>query len=115
MSARRMMTMRALVERDTQVATDAYGHKAVPSWTSHIASLACRMWFEVERHILDGDKTAALEDRKVIVPKGTDIKPGDRIANVKDRRGNIVFTGPAIIDAVGTRRDHIVVSLLEVT
>lgn len=116
MSARRQMTMRALVERDANADTeDPLGSPEAPDWQTLHAALPCRTWFETERHEADSNKTAAIEDRKVIVPKGTDIRPGDRIADVKDRRGSVIFTGPATIEAAGRRRDHIELSLKEVT
>lgn len=107
--------MRATVQRNAAGATDPYGNPGAPNWQPHIAALPCYVWFEVERHAIDTTKTAALEDRKAIVPKGTDIKPGDRLFDVRDRLGTVIFTGPAVIDSAGVRKDHIALALKEVS
>ena len=109
------MTMRALVQRNTNAGADPTGNPGVPSWTTHLAAMPCRTWFDGERQVTDGEKTAAIEDRKLICPRGTDIRPGDRILNVKNRLGEVEFTGPAKIEAAGNRKDHIELSLEEVT
>lgn len=107
--------MRAHVQRNQAAGEDPYGNPNPPDWQTLHASLPCRTWFEGERQVTDSNKTAAVEDRKVIVPLGTDIEPGDRILTVKDRLGAVVFTGPAKIEAAGNRKDHIELSLEEVS
>jgi hypothetical protein len=115
MGARRMMTMRAHIQRDMQVNKDPYGQPRIPDWQTLVAAEPCRTWFETERHVVDGDKTVAVENRKLIVPRDSTVLPGDRILDVKDRRGNVLFTGPALIEAVGVRKDHLVLSVAEVS
>ena len=116
MGARRQMIMRAEVQRDENADTaDPFGAPRAPAWETLHASLPCRTWFESERQAIDSNKTASIEDRRLIVPKGTDIKPGDRILVVKNRRGTVVFTGPAKVGSAGNRKDHIELSLQEVT
>jgi hypothetical protein len=112
-----MMTMRAHVQRDAnaEASEDPFGGPDVPDWQTLHESLPCRTWFESERHVTDASKTVALEDRKVIVPKGTDVKPGDRILDVRDRRSVVVFSGPAKIEAAGNRKDHVELVLEEVS
>lgn len=116
MGARRLMTMRAHVERDANANTeDPFGGPEPPDWETLHEALPCKTWFESERQAIDSNKTAEVEDRKVIVPKGTDIRPGDRIVDVRDRRAAVIFTGPAMIGAAGNRKDHIELSLQEVS
>lgn len=107
--------MRATVQRTAAGDADPYGNPGVPDWQTHIEELPCYVWFEVERHAIDTTKTAAVEDRKAIVPKGTDIEPGDRIVDVRDRLDAVIFTGPAVVDSAGARKDHIALALKEVS
>lgn len=108
------MIHRAEVERDGALGTDSWGNPNEPDWATHITSLPCRTWFDSEREVFDGNKSAAIENRKVIVPLGTDITEDDRIAQVTDRLGSVLFTGPAKIESLGRRADHLVLMLEEV-
>ena len=115
--ARRTMTHRALVQRDANFGglANNWGDDSVPDWQTHIAALECKFWFE-ERFsgpAVDGNRSATLTRRKMIVPKGTDITENDRILNVEDRLGNEIADGPMRIDTVGYRKGHIALTLIE--
>lgn len=105
------MTHRATIERDTSSTADAWGNPVAPVWAAHLTDLACRVWFDTESEVLDGNKTATVERRKMIVPIGTDVTEADRVAIVEDRLGATLFSGPAGIESVGRRRDHLVLTL----
>jgi head-tail adaptor len=115
--ARGRMRHRATVERAT--ATPDGGGGETLGWNTHIASLPCWTWFDARREgaleETQGDKVTVLEDRRMIVPLGTDITEKDRIAVVKDRRGATLFAGPMRIESVGRRDDHMELYLSEVT
>ena len=117
MGARGQMRMRATVERATAT-PDGGGGKTL-AWSTHLASLPCWAWFDARREgageLTQGDKITVLEDRKMIVPLGTDVTERDRIAAVKDRRGATLFAGPMRIESVGRRDDHLELFLSEVT
>jgi hypothetical protein len=98
MSARRRMTMRALVERNTTVAKDDYGHKTAPVFAAH-GTFPCFVWSSQSRQVTDGDKDAAVQDWRAMFQKAADIKLGDEIAQVQDRQGNVVVPGRFRIDA----------------
>lgn len=106
MAARQRMTQRALVQRATSV-TDDYGNPGSATWATHIASLACWLWSQVEREVLDTRKSAVVEDLRMIVPSGTDITEKDRINGVTDRRGDVVRAGILVIESVVNRRSHL--------
>jgi hypothetical protein len=119
MSARSAMTHRATIERLTHsspgATEDEWGHAAAPEgegdWEELEAAVPCRVWYSSEREVTDGDKTAAIEDRRAIMPLGTDVTEGDRILSVTDRRGNELFAGPIRIESVGRRIDHLALML----
>lgn len=113
MSARAQMTMRATVQRDSSKEgdPDSWGHSEEPDWDDHLEDVPCRVWFNSEREVTDGQKTAAIEDRRAIMPLGTDVTEGDRIANVTDRLGAELFDGPIRIESVGRRQDHLALML----
>lgn len=100
------MTMRAVVERGTS-STDDYNNPDSPTWTMHLAALACWLWTGTEREVFDTRKTAVTEDIVMIVPKGTDITESDRIASVADRRGVTIHPGVLTISTVINRREHL--------
>lgn len=121
MSARSQMIHRASIERDTQVGSDTWGNPDASTWTAHLSDVPCRVWYESEREVIGGtstgkgDKTAVIENRKMIVPLGTDVTESDRITAVDDRKGVELFNGPARIESVGRRRNHLVLSIEEVS
>lgn len=104
--ARQMMNMRALVQRATTV-TDDFENPGPPSWATLHASLACRAWVVSEREVIDSDKTAVLASRRIIIPKGTDIREDDRITVIQDRAGVSLVGNTMQVTARMERRDHI--------
>lgn len=112
---RRTMTMRATVERDTKTDTDAYGGRAAPTWTTLHASLPCRVWAVSEREVQDGDRQMVVASQKMAVPKGTDITERDRIASIKDRRGNTIIGNAMLIRSVAYRGTHLELDIEEVS
>lgn len=111
MPARSAMTHRATIQRDMQSSTDEYNQPGRPQWEDHLVAHPCRAWFRSGREIQDGQKIASVNELSVIVPKGTDVTPGDRLDEVADRRGNVIFQGPVRIESIGQRRDHIALTL----
>lgn len=107
MGARQRMTMRATIERDQQAAEDPWGHPENPDWQTHLDRLPCSMWVHVETDVTDDNMQAVVEDRRAIFPLDTDLTPTDRIAQVADRRGQVLFDGPMRIRTVVRRADHL--------
>lgn len=110
MTARRQMTMRALVERNTASGSDDYGQPITPAYTVH-GTFACRAWSEADRNLADGSKLALIEQIKAIFPRGADVAEGDEISAIQDRLGAEVFAGRMRIDTMQKRRGHKVASL----
>lgn len=99
------MTMRATVERGATV-EDEYGNPGPITWGAHIAALPCWLYSRTEREVT-GEKSAVIEDLRLMVPKGTDVTEKDRISAVVDRRGQAIRPGVLVIEAVVRRRDHL--------
>lgn len=114
MSARPAMRYRATIERDVnldQGATNDWGDAGEPDWRTHIEGLPCMAWFTAGRETQD-TRIAVTEDRRMIVPLGSDVTENDRVAKITDRRGvETIFEGEAAIEHVGRRRDHIEIML----
>lgn len=109
MSARASMRHRCTIERDNsdQAPTDSWGDQPEPDWKPHLENLPCKTWFETGREAID-TKVEAIETRRMMVPLGTDVTEADRVAFVTDRRGvRRLFEGPANIESVGARADHL--------
>ncbi len=103
--ARSRMTMRAEVERNTAAATDPHGHPVAPVFTA-LATLPCWVWSKQSREIVDGDKTAVIEDLRALFPKAADIAEGDEIVQVTDRQSVVLFAGRLRIDAAPQRKQR---------
>ena len=115
--ARGLMKMRCAIERNFQMDADGFGQKGPGDWREQYSWLPCHCWAGAS----GGKRTGAGEARTVtsdmpgmIVPKETDVLTTDRIAWVKDRRGNDLF--PAMgIDAVLPRVTHLELRLREIS
>ena len=114
MTARGKMTMRATLERDTQAGVDNYNSKAPPDWTVLNAALPCYL-FEKSRPVrhIDGDKSATVSELICMMPKGTDVKAGDRLNGVVDRLGAVIHSTPLKVQGPQRRAawGHIAVTL----
>jgi hypothetical protein len=69
--------------------------------------IPCRLWYSTGREVIDGTKSAPIEDRRMIVPVDTDVNVADRVAKVTNRRGTLLYDGPMRIESVGRRQDHL--------
>jgi len=108
------MTQRAEVERNTAAGTDPHGHPVAPAFAA-LGTLPCFVWSKQSREVVDGDKTAVIEDLRALFPKTADIAEGDEIARVTDRRGVVLFAGRLRVDAPPQRKaGHIEAALKRV-
>lgn len=101
------MTQRATIERDMAAGTDDWGNPLEPVWSTHLTGVPCRTWFTTGREVSGPEKTAVVEDRRLIVPLGTDVTEADRVAQIADRQGTVLHSGPIAIEKVGRREDHL--------
>lgn len=107
MSARQRMRQRATVERQMQTNRDPFGGKGTPDWRTHLQDLPCMIWQTAGREVTDGEKVVTVDDRRMIVPLGSDVTAQDRIASVTDRQGTELYPGPMRIESVARRTDHL--------
>ncbi len=112
--ARTLMTMRADIERDGTATTNARGHPDPPVYASHLTGLASRVYSKRRQEVVDGRKEAMVEEIRMIVPVGTDITELDRVANVKDRLGVVIWAGPMNIRAIQHKHTHLEMELQRV-
>lgn len=112
MAARGAMRHRATIQRDGAAGSDDWGNPAEPDWQDHLTELSCRAWFNAGKE-LAGTVNAVVEDRRMIIPVGTDVTEADRVTAVTDRQGNPIpgFEGTHRIEVVGGRRDHLILFL----
>jgi len=100
------MTMRAEIERNTATATDSYGGPVPAVYEAH-GTVACFVWSTQRRQVLDGDKTALVEDLRALFPLRADVREGDRIAQVTDRRGRLIRAGKLRIETLTHKHRHL--------
>lgn len=92
------------IERDA-AAADRYGGKTGTDWQSHV-TVACKAWWMKQssrgpaREEVTPSEEVAVGLGGMLVPGATDVTAGDRIAVIKDKAGNRIFTGPLNIIAV---------------
>lgn len=86
------LTMRAVVQRNTATGKDAWGQRVAATWTT-AGTVRCFAWSKQSREIVDGDKTAMIEDMRIMVALGADLREDDEITAITDRNGNVLIPG----------------------
>lgn len=86
------LTMRALVERNQATGKDPWGNPVAPSFQP-LATLKCFIWSKNSRELVDGDKTAMIEDMRALFSLSADIREDDEISAVTDARGATIIPG----------------------
>jgi head-tail adaptor len=109
-SSRVGLTHRCTIERRTRVSDGGGGF--TETWTATETDLPCRAWLEASRAESVGDRVAEVEDRRLIVPVGTDVQPGDRVTVTL--RGEDFLT-QAPVSSVGRRTTHLEIVCREVS
>jgi hypothetical protein len=104
------MTMRATLQRSDGT-PDEYGQPRTDWRTT--AHVACWVWQGGGRRSQATPRIIEADDVGMIVPLGTDILSGDRVLEVYDRVGSLLYENPLPVDAVVRRRDHLEVRLRE--
>lgn len=108
------LTMRAIVQRDTATGKDAWG-QPVPSTWATVATLRCFVWSNQSRELIDGDKTAMVEDMRAMFALGADIAQDDEISAVTDALGNVNIPGRLKVDGpVQRKHTHLEAALRRV-
>lgn len=88
-----VMTMRAEVRRNT-AAADGHGHPGKPTYNVVQDNVPCFVWSRARQRIVDGRQQAEVEEFGAVFRGGSDILAFDRVEQVKDRRGRVLFAGP---------------------
>lgn len=92
------LTMRAQIERATGGAADGWNGPGAGSFAALGDPVACFVWSGSSSQLIDGAKQAQIEGTRALFALGTDVKPGDRLQSVKDRKGNVLHAGPLVVE-----------------
>lgn len=87
------LTMRAQVERNTASGKDAWGNPVAAAMAPVGDPIACFIWSTSSREIVDGDKSAMVEDVRGLFSLAADIAEGDELTAITDRVGNVLIPG----------------------
>lgn len=110
----RRLTMRADVERNVSTGTDSYGHPVTPDFQP-LATINCFAWSPSSREVQDGDKVAAIEDVRIMLPLGADVTENDEIARITSKAGVVLFAGRYRVDGpVQFKHNHLEAPLRKV-
>lgn len=97
------LTMRATTTRNAG-AVDRYGHPPVSGpWTPQPGPLHCYVWLAQVRESVDAVKAGTVEPMRAVFRADADIKRGDRVVELVNRRGRRVLEGTLEVDAVEPR------------
>lgn len=85
--------MRAALERNGAVGSDAWGTPVAAAFASTGEPLPCFIWSTAATETVDGTKTTETEDFRALFALGADVKPGDEVASVTNRKGTEIIAG----------------------
>lgn len=97
------LTMRAVVQRNQATAKDAWGQPIAPTWST-VGTLKCFAWSNQSRELVDGDKTAMVEDMRIMVALGVDLQQDDEISAITTRQGAVIIPGRLKVDGPVQRK-----------
>ncbi|MFN3990051.1 MAG: hypothetical protein ACK4IS_07315 [Erythrobacter sp.] len=110
------LTHRARIERDTATGNDSWGNAPVPHFTVLHHALACFFWSRNARELVDGTKTAMIEDARVMFALDADVREGDVITTITDRSGALVVDGRLKIEGpVQFKHNHLEAALQRIS
>ena len=109
------LTMRAQVERNVASGTDGWGQPLPPDFQPHGDPIACFVWSNSSRELVDSQKSALIEDLRGLFAQGADLQPGDELASVTDRAGAVQHYGRLKVEGpVQFKHTHLEASLQRV-
>jgi hypothetical protein len=112
MSIRQWMVQRTNIERNGNLAPDAYGQPDAPTWYPHLVQQSCYFWEpSSQRGEQMGERNADIYSHRMVVPKGTDITEEDRVNGVADRTGTVITTGVFDIKQIVRKPNHLLLVL----
>lgn len=116
MTTRTAMVHRCDIQRDAgRLSEDKWGDQADPQWADHLTDVHCYYWYGQQQTVIDGSRTLEVAGMFLVLPHDTDLTADDRIEAVLDRRGRTVKSGPLRIDSLGSRSEHMIAKLTEVS
>jgi hypothetical protein len=108
------LNMRAVVQRNTASGKDAWGQPVAATWTTR-GTLRCFAWSNQSRELVDGDKTAMVEDMRALFDLGADITEDDEISAITDALGNVIIPGRLKVEGpVQRKHTHLEAALKRV-
>ena len=108
MSARSMMTMRALVVRNMQADRDTFNQKAQPDWQPVGPEIPCFVWAGPvggKHAVASGELVMIIDMPGAVFPKSANVCNGDRLKEVRDRLGQMLFED-LVVESIFPRRTH---------
>lgn len=115
MSIRFAMTMRAQVERNAAPA-DPYGNEGAFQWQIVNAAQPCFVSNSARTEVTDGGKSVFVEEFRAVFPAKADVVRGDRLVQIKNRRGEAIFDTIFAVEGIleqsaGPSVDHLIALL----
>ena len=87
------LTHRAEVQRNVAAGTDDWGQPLPPDFQQLHAALPCFAWSTRSKELVDGAKTAQIEDLRIMFGLKADVAEGDELLSVTDRAGRVLIEG----------------------
>lgn len=99
-----VMNQRAVVERSSS--TSDTGGGFTKEWTT-VNTIRCRVWSVSAIEIIASGRPESINTRIVLTPRNADVKVGDRLVSITDRKGTVLFSGPLMVNAINEKPDHL--------
>lgn len=108
------LTMRARIVRAIEAGDDAWGNPLPPVLATVAEASPCFVYSNTARELVDGQKTAQVEELRAMFSLAADVRPEDEIAQVTDRAGRVLHGRLRIEGPAQRKHTHQEVSLRRV-
>lgn len=101
---------RVTIERDNGGTVDSRGIEQASDWQP-LSTVPCQAWSTAASERVGDGQVVTTEDRRLIVQLGTDVTEADRLGDVTDLNGDVVYAGPMNVAGVIRYADHLELTL----
>jgi hypothetical protein len=96
--------------------SDTHGGELAHSWQSNLTGVPCYAFYRTGMLQQAAAQVEAIETITLLLPVGTNVLDSDRIGDVTDKAGTVLFAGPMVIQGpVARRANHLELTLRQVS
>lgn len=106
MGVRSRLIMRCTIQYDATSTENSWNNPDAANWQTFLSDVACWFWVTHKKTALDENRSALVEDARMLIPNGQGINEEHRVTNIVNRLGTVLYAGTYEIQAVEKMPAH---------